>query len=513
MRRSHSLIGLIGLLLVFFGLASWAFTLQLGLYSVLHLAGGALLLLWFTAASFRDLGALASARQTRQGANMVTSAALFIAVLVALNWLAVRHDKRFDLTDEGVFSLSPQATSVLAGLQDELLLQAFLEAGHNPAIEDQLESFAHASPQVRVQLVDPDRQPELAQEHAVRAYGAVRVAYGSQSTMVDQPTEETLTNAIINVTRQGKRTLCWVDGEGEPGLDDATSPRGYGFARDALTSENYEIEPIVLLQEGTVPANCNVVILAAPQRPLLDPTLDALRKWLASGGRALFLLPPRSGDTLTPLLAEYGITLGNDAVVDEVVRLFQGPALGLEPVVSTYGAHPITRDFHERTLYSLTRSVSPLEPAPKGVSATALASTSPTSWAETDLEALFKSQQAALTEGTDKSGPVAIATAATADLKEMGRGEGEARLVVFGTAAFADNKYLNTLFNRDLFLNALGWLAGQEDLVSIRPRSVRASRVSFSQDEASAIFYLSVLVVPELLMVLGLAVWWRRSSL
>ncbi len=513
MRRSHSLLGLIGLLLVFFGLASFAFTLQLGAYTVLHLIGGGLLLLWFVAASFRDLGAIFTARQTRQGANMVTSAILFIVVLAALNWLAVRHDERLDLTDERVFSLSPQATNVLAGLKGELLLQAFLEAGHDPAIEAQLDSLAHATSQVRVQLVDPDRQPEIAQEHAVRSYGAVRVSYKDRSTMVAQPTEEALTNAIINVTREGKKTLCWVDGEGEPALDDTSSPRGYGFAREALESENYEIEPIVLFQEGAVPERCKVVLLAAPQRPLLAPTVTALRGWLDQGGRVLFLLPPRSGESLLPLLAEYGVQLGNDTVVDEVVRLFQGPALGLEPVVSTYGAHPITQGFRERTIYSLTRSVRPVEPAPKGVSATALASTSPTSWAESDLDALFDSQQATLDEGSDVAGPVAIATAATADLKEMGRGEGEARLVVFGTAAIADNKYINNLFNRDLFLNAVGWLAGQEDLVSIRARSLRASRVSFTPDEAAAIFYLSVLIVPELLMVLGLAVWWRRSSL
>jgi ABC-type uncharacterized transport system involved in gliding motility auxiliary subunit len=92
-------------------------------------------------------------------------------------------------------------------------------------------------------------------------------------------------------------------------------------------------------------------------------------------------------------------------------------------------------------------------------------------------------------------------------------GEGEARLVVFGTAAFADNKNINTLYNRDLFLNSVGWLSSQEELLSIRPRTVRASRVEFSEEQATAIFYLSVLVIPELLMIAGLAVWWRRSTL
>ena len=42
---------------------------------------------------------------------------------------------------------------------------------------------------------------------------------------------------------------------------------------------------------------------------------------------------------------------------------------------------------------------------------------------------------------------------------------------------------------------------------------MRASRVRFDASEAARIFYLSVLVLPELLLIAGLAVWWRRSSL
>ena len=69
------------------------------------------------------------------------------------------------------------------------------------------------------------------------------------------------------------------------------------------------------------------------------------------------------------------------------------------------------------------------------------------------------------------------------------------------------------VFNRELFLNTFGWLGGQEELLSIRPRTVRMSRVLFSEEQATSIFFLSVLVLPEILLVLGLAVWWRRSSL
>ena len=511
MRRSQSLLGIVGLILLFFGGISVFFTGRIEAYALIHVGLGLVLLAIFLFAGFKDLGKLLSARSTRYGTNMVVYSVLFVALLVGVNWLGVRYNKRFDMTESGVFGLSPQAQSVLGSVQQDVELQAFLEGGHDPEIESLLESFSYASPRVKTSLIDPDKQPELTEKYGVRAYRTVRVAYGEQATTVAQPSEETLTNAIIKVTKQTTQTVCFVEGEGEPDIDDAQSAQGFAAAKEALTSENYVTKKLILVQEGKVPDDCNVLVVAAPQRPLLQQQLDAIAAFLKKGGKAVFMLPPREGNELAPLLAEYGVKLGSDAVVDQVVRLFQGPQLGLNPIVSSYGAHPITKDIKERTVFPLTRSVDVGQTKP-GLTVVSLAKTSQSSWAETDLTTLFDAQTAVLEE-SDLKGPVSIAVAVSADLKQLGMGEGETRMVVFGTAAFADNKNINTLYNRDLFLNAVGWLSSQEELLSIRPRTVRASRVQFSEDQATAIFYLSVLVIPELLMIAGLAVWWRRSNL
>jgi len=511
MRRFNSLLGLIGVIALFFGLTSYFLVGQIEAYSAVHLVVGSVLVAAYLAASFRDLGQLLSARSTRYGANMIVYSALFIALLTGINWLGVVYNERIDMTDEGVFTLSPQASSVLAGLEHDLEMQAFLEGGRDPAVESVLESFSSASPHVVVKLVDPERQPELAQKYNIRAYGTVRVQYGEQATSVDQPTEEAITNAIIKVTRGKAKVIYFVQGEGEPSIDDVQTPRGYGQAKADMENEQYQVKPLILVQEGAVPDDCDGLAVAAPARPLLEHEVAAIRAYVEGGGHAIFLLPPRTGKELAPLLESFGIELGDDVVVDQVVRLFQGPALGLNPMVETYGAHPITQELRERTIFPLTRSVSPGASQP-GLTVTSIAKTSPSSWAEADLDTLFEQSQASLGDD-DQAGPISVAVAATADLTELGRGTGQARLVVYGTAALGDNQHLNMLFNRDLFLNSFGWLGGQEELVSIRPRTLRSSRVEFSREEASTIFYLSVLIVPEFLLVLGLAVWWRRSAL
>lgn len=513
MRRSQSLLGLVGLILLIFGLLAFYFTGAPSLYVLVHLGLGLALVIYFLATRFRDLGSLLSARSTKYGANMVVYSTLFIALLVGVNWLGTRYNKRIDLSEAGVFSLSPQAKSVLDGLDGQVELQAFLEGGHDPQIESVLDSFTNGSHKVKTELIDPDKQPDLAEKYGVRAYRTVRVAHGEQSTTVSQPSEESITNAIIKVTRQKKQTVCFVEGAGEPNLDDTQDPSGYGEAKAALTAETYEVKKVFLAQDAKVPDDCNVLGLIGPEKPLADEEVKAITDYLGKGGRVLLLLSPGTGNQLKPLLAKYGVKLGDDVVIDQVVDLLRGPQKVMEQYVSSYGAHPITKDMKERTVFRFTRSVTPEEPAKPGLTVTSLAKSAPTSWGETDLDRLFKESQAQLDADVDTKGPVSLGVAVDAKLKELGMGDGEARLVVFGTAKLADNRNINQFFNRDLFLNSIGWLGSQEELLSIRPRSVRASRVRFSPEQATVIFYLSVLVLPELLLVAGLAVWWRRSSL
>ena len=82
--------------------------------------------------------------------------------------------------------------------------------------------------------------------------------------------------------------------------------------------------------------------------------------------------------------------------------------------------------------------------------------------------------------------------------------------MALGTAEFANNRFIDLFFNRDFFLNAVNWLAEEESSISIRPRSLRPSRVQLSRAQGTLAFYLSFLILPEVLLIIGLGVWWKR---
>ncbi|HVO27676.1 MAG TPA: GldG family protein, partial [Candidatus Margulisiibacteriota bacterium] len=381
MRRNTSLLGLIGLVLLLFAGVAALFTGVRSGYDVLYVFLNALFglfaLIAYLSAGLEQLRSVVSERSTRYGANVLLGSLVFVAVLVLLNYISARHSHRFDLTEQGVFSLSPQSANIVKNLQNDLEVQAFVEGGTNPQLHDLLESYSYASPKFKFEMIDPDRQPELAEKYKISAYNTVRLEYGKESTTVTQPTEQSVTNAIIKVTRATRKTVCMIEGHGEPAIDDVEDPHGFSSIKQALENENYEVKKVLLASIASVPDDCSVVVVAGPQKPYLDNELTALGTYLDNGGRALFLIGPRQGNEFQPLLAKWGVKLGNDVVVDQVIRLFQGPALGLTPLVNTYAAHDITRDFKQRTVFPMTRSVHSDTAGKKGLQATELAKTSP----------------------------------------------------------------------------------------------------------------------------------------
>jgi ABC-type uncharacterized transport system involved in gliding motility auxiliary subunit len=124
------------------------------------------------------------------------------------------------------------------------------------------------------------------------------------------------------------------------------------------------------------------------------------------------------------------------------------------------------------------------------------------------------------TEKGDKAGPISLAAAVSAPAsgtppaanasKPDEAPKPETRITVFGDSDFASNGWLGIAGNRDLFLNAVNWLAQQESLISIRPKDPEDRRVSLTSEQERFIFWLTVLIIPGLILFAGVQTWWRR---
>lgn len=469
------------------------------------LVAGALLVLAWLLASVEDYRAFLGRRATRYGLNAAIMILLVLGVTGLVQALSVQHTWRWDLTESKRFSLSPQTIQVLGSLKTEVSAVGFFRSDQpgKRVAEDLFKQYArYSNGRLTWKSVDPDREPALARRYGIESYGTIVLETKSKSEKALDPEEEKLTNALVKVTREGKRVVYVVQGHGEHELTNSERA-GFSEAKAALERTNYEVKPLVLVREGKVPADAAVVIVPGPRNDLLQPELDALAAYIDKrDGKVLVMVNPFQGEALRKHLQKYGFALGNDLVVEANPI---GRLLGFEPyvlVVQQYERHPITRDLGGiMTIFPMTRSIGPVTPQPKGMSFDPLARTSPQSWGETNRAELDRG--VAKPDPGDPKGPLTVAAVATRD---------KTRLVVYGTSTLASNQGLNLQGNRDFFLNTVSWLAEEEDQISIRPKDTRQTPVFMNPSQAQVVFLLPVVVLPGVALLGGIVAVVRRRA-
>jgi ABC-type uncharacterized transport system involved in gliding motility auxiliary subunit len=503
-------------------------------YSWYAAVTGLVLVLVYMASQWRDMARAFDRRQTRLGTIAATSVVLVLGILVAINYLAARRNHRWDLTSTKQFSVSDQTKNLLQRLDAPVKVLVFDRPTAIDSFRDRLDEYEYLSNRkVTVEYISPDKDPVRASQHKVQSYGTVVFNYKGRTETVVGSDEQQLTNTLIKVLSGGERTVYFLVGHGEH--DTAGSARdGYSSIYQALGSENYKTDTLALAQKPEVPANATVLVIAGPRTDLLQGEVDAIKQYLDRGGKLLVMLDPPDKQGQAPLtnllalLKDWGIDAGNDVVVD---TSGVGQLLGaneVTPVAVRYPSHPIVERFRVITAYPLTRSIRPVSGGVNGRTAQTFVESSPQSWGESDLAALYTQKPVAFDKDKDVQGPVSLGAAvsvsapkppaAPASKPDEGKTPAsdapkpETRVVAIGDSDFASNGWLGIQGNQDLFLNMVGWLAQQENLISIRPRDPEDRRLTLSAQAQRNVAYLAWLGIPGAVFVLGVWSWRRRRG-
>ena len=329
-----------------------------------------------------------------------------MALIAGLNYLGTRYKKSWDVTEASVYTLSPQSKKVAEALKDKLVLTAFSDGGANPQLQTVLDGYRDAAPgQVETRMLDPDKEPALAEQMKITTVPSVHIQYGKESFVVTQPTEETITNGVIRVTRPGKKVVYFTEGFGEASLSDPQDPKGFASAKLALEQENYEVKPLLLPSVEQVPDDASVVVLAGPTRPLTEPAITALEAYLKRGGRLLALVGRASAarSFSCPPAGWGGVKVGGDIVIDREVRLPE--ALPRRRLLSRPTARTRSRraSATSRPIRRRSSVGARGRGQVRGIQATALVKTSESSWAETNVDGVLVQGTASPTTPTARA--------------------------------------------------------------------------------------------------------------
>ncbi|MEM6755033.1 MAG: Gldg family protein, partial [Cyanobacteria bacterium P01_C01_bin.38] len=260
-----------------------------------------------------------SRRSTQVGTNALIATVAVVAILGLINFLATRYNIRNDLTETNLFTLAPQSKQVVENLEQPAKVLVF-DANKNPVDEDLLENYARQSNDFEFEYIDPNLRPNLAEKFGVKEYGEVYLESGKNQQLVqvvnaqERLSESRLTNRLALISNPNISKIYFLQGHGERQLERGQD--NVSLAVQALADQNYIAEPLNLTQTATIPSDANAVILAGPQRELLEGEIQALQNYINDGGNLLVMVDPGVDPKLDVLLQEWGVGLDNRLVIN-----------------------------------------------------------------------------------------------------------------------------------------------------------------------------------------------------
>ncbi len=424
-------------------------------------------------------------RLFRQGANTGISVAALVGLLILVNAVAAGLNLKMDVSSGHYYTLSAATKGYLKGLRTPVKIYAFYGPGQGGPARMLLTQYREFSPFVSLRVVDPARDPSLAQQFGVQQDGTIVFANGKRrDTLLDMGSGQNAFNAALATVTGPVRYAYFLAGHGEKSPADGTSG-GLSQLAAALNNDGFRVRTLALLGGGApgIPADCAVLVVADPTTGLLPAERGAITAYLRRGGEAIFTSEPGNGTFLNPLLLPYGVRLSNGAVADFGENL--------------KGADPATPEVTQYPSFSLNLT--------SGVPATYY----PTSAAVEKLPGSGSYSVEPLVQTSansvlgKKKGTFTLAAV-------LGNLTGGGNVVVFADTDFLTNAY-NNLGNQQLFLRTVRWLDhSKQDLAAMSQTSVASAPLIMPVAAMQTMFYVLVLFLPLGMLAAGGIVWWQR---
>jgi hypothetical protein len=257
-----------------------------------------------------------------------------------------------------------------------------------------------------------------------------------------------------------------------------------------------------LVKLSEIPANTTLLVLAAPQTPMLPGELKVIVDYVQNGGNFLWLKEPQqAAETLQetiPVKFLPGVVISNNAKMREVLGI-QHPAV--IPIVD-YGTHKMSKDLNGTSLFAIAGAVlfngeSPWE-------STAFLLSLAESWNETgDLQGRVKFDK----QAGESPGPLSIGIALTRPNDELTQ-----RIAVVGDSDFLSNDYLGYGQNPKLAANLFNWLSGDTCSLEIPVRPTPDAELKISDSTLLTLSVVFLIILPLGFVLIGIRLWFRRRK-
>ncbi len=472
-------------------------------------------------------------RKFKYGGYATLLTAIVLAVLLVINLVVDLIPMRLDLTRNKLYSLSKETYKVLDNLEEDITIYTVNPVNQGiPLLEEILYRYQSYSDKIKVDYIDPDRDPVKAQRFTkddktlskgdiivaadsgddakfkhIKSYELVNYDYSSGYTATPQSmaVEQRVTSAIVYVSEAEAPVVYMLEGHGETDLD--------ADIKRQMELENYTIQSLNLLIKKTVPEDADILIINSPSTDLTDEEEAAIREYLENEGRAIFLMDfmkDQKLDNFNSLLKSYGVATNKRVIIEgneEKHYPFYPHYL-----LPEFEDHDITSPFKSNTIFlvmPVAQGIDILETRRNTLKIEPLMKSSKDSYART-AESMENTKTFEKSEG-DTDGPFNLAVAIKDEVFDQVTLETKVtKLVVFGTSGFLGTDLQGRI---NLTINSLNWLIDREQSITIQPKSIYEVPLNVTANTFRIYGFISVLLIPIGALVAGFVVWLRRRHL
>ncbi|PHS26222.1 MAG: mucin 2 [Methylophaga sp.] len=429
---------------------------------------------------------------------------LLLIVVILLAQLSLKTDLHSDWTANSRHSLSDTTKDLLAQLDKEITIQAFISQNnqYRDVLESILERYQRHTDKIIVEYINPDFSPELVRSLKIQQQGEMVVSLGEKQQHVYDLSEQSLTNAIISVSRQQEQWLVFIEGHGErTPLNEAN----YNLSTwgEQLKQKGIKLRELNLVEHSQIPDNTAAIVIASPEQSWLEGEIQIIKNYINQGGNLLWLAEPDSYHHLNSLAELLAIEFVPGTVLDP-----NAETLGISDpqfvLVTNYANHPVGVATTGVTLFPQAIAIEHYGENTDWQALPLLISQDNT-WSET---ATMDQQDPPVFDlGSDTAGPLNLAYLLTRFTDER---DTEQRIAVVGDGDFLSNTYIGNAANIELGVALINWLVEDDALISIPLKTTIDNQLELSKMQSLVIGLGFLIAVPLLLLVIGFWVWWIR---
>jgi hypothetical protein len=451
---------------------------------------------------------------------------LFLALISLLAYVSHEYHFSKDITQSNRNVLSEASVNVLKQMHGPVNIKVFASADNTSGGEqyrkglvDFISRFKRAKTDIMIEFISPAEQPKIVQEEGVTKEGELVVEYQKRSEHLVPPySEHELTNLLVRLSRTHEQPIMYLDGHDERNLR-GTRPNDLNSFGQHLEDKGFKLVNPDLVTGKDVPANGAMLVIASPQKDLSAIEAKKIKAYLDGGGNLLWLLDDNNYHGLKDIAEYLGLQVSSGVVIDKSLIKYGGDPKNV--FASQYGEHAITKKMMYRTMFHEARQVSAQGNDENGWTVSNLVDVAAGGWLETNKTELAGDiSKVNYNAAEDKPGPINIAVALERKYGKKGQ-----RVVVIGNSSFLSDIFVTSESNRELGVNVMNWLAGDESLIVIQPKPLKDMSMKIPDHGWGQFVALMLWIpifgipfglfsglIPLVLVVIGLRSWIKRRK-